>query len=165
MKRFTELFLYLFVTVFIGLSVSTAAQPDVKIKDNSLRHALVIGNGAYISAPLKNPVNDALDMSKSLKSLGFRIIEEINANRKAMEDADHKRAKNTFSRGKGRSQHDAVIKVYGLGYMVEGKPHFFRVGVGLHLLLRQQVLAQPRLRHPADLRGAFPKMMIDGLVI
>ncbi|MBP7231744.1 MAG: caspase family protein [Syntrophaceae bacterium] len=30
--------------------------------------ALFIGNGAYSSGPLKNPVNDAEDMAKALKT-------------------------------------------------------------------------------------------------
>lgn len=37
------------------------------------RHALVIGNGAYASAPLSNPRNDAELMSATFKSLGFAV--------------------------------------------------------------------------------------------
>ena len=33
------------------------------------RVALVIGNGAYQSSPLKNPVNDATDMAQALQLL------------------------------------------------------------------------------------------------
>ncbi|MFA6922248.1 MAG: caspase family protein, partial [Gallionella sp.] len=39
------------------------------------RIALVIGNGAYSNAPLKNPVNDAKDMAIKLRGLGFDVIE------------------------------------------------------------------------------------------
>ncbi|MDD5300178.1 MAG: SUMF1/EgtB/PvdO family nonheme iron enzyme [Gallionella sp.] len=42
------------------------------------RIALVIGNGAYTSSPLKNPVNDAKDMAKKLRGLGFVVIERSN---------------------------------------------------------------------------------------
>lgn len=42
------------------------------------RIALVIGNGAYANAPLKNPVNDAKDMAKKLRGLGFIVIERNN---------------------------------------------------------------------------------------
>ena len=35
------------------------------------RIALVIGNSAYSSGPLKNPVNDATDMAAMLKASGF----------------------------------------------------------------------------------------------
>ena len=42
------------------------------------RVALVIGNGAYKSAPLRNPVNDAKDMADKLRGLGFVVIERSN---------------------------------------------------------------------------------------
>ncbi|MBU1231094.1 MAG: caspase family protein [Proteobacteria bacterium] len=51
------------------------------------RVALVIGNGAYPTAPLKNPVNDARDMANALKSLGFEVIARENAGLRQMEDA------------------------------------------------------------------------------
>ena len=38
------------------------------------RHALVIGNSAYINGPLRNPVNDARAMSKALGEVGFDTI-------------------------------------------------------------------------------------------
>jgi len=38
------------------------------------RIALVIGNGAYRNAPLKNPVNDAGAMAERLKQLGFTVM-------------------------------------------------------------------------------------------
>ncbi len=34
-------------------------------------YALVIGNGAYQSGPLRNPVNDATDMAETLVGFGF----------------------------------------------------------------------------------------------
>ena len=49
------------------------------------RVALVIGNSDYISSPpLKNPVNDALDMQKVLKQVGFDVILRTNANKGQM---------------------------------------------------------------------------------
>ena len=48
------------------------------------RVALVIGNGDYSSAPLKNPVNDAKSMTKTLTKLGFQVIEGTNLTRKQM---------------------------------------------------------------------------------
>jgi Caspase domain/Sulfatase-modifying factor enzyme 1 len=38
------------------------------------RLALVIGNSAYSSAPLKNPKNDAASVSRTLQMLGFEIV-------------------------------------------------------------------------------------------
>ena len=40
---------------------------------NEKRVALVIGNGAYKDAPLKNPPNDARAMAAALKELGFQV--------------------------------------------------------------------------------------------
>ena len=43
------------------------------------RVALVIGNGAYRSAPtLANPTNDAADVAASLKRSGFDVAVETN---------------------------------------------------------------------------------------
>jgi hypothetical protein len=38
------------------------------------RVALVVGNGAYKSSPLNNPVNDARAVARSLKELGFEVL-------------------------------------------------------------------------------------------
>ena len=51
------------------------------------RVALVIGNSAYPTAPLKNPVNDAHDMASTLRSLGFEVILRENASLAQMEGA------------------------------------------------------------------------------
>jgi len=46
---------------------------------------LVIGNGAYTNAPpLKNPPNDAHDISAALKALGFDVTSGINVNQRDM---------------------------------------------------------------------------------
>ena len=43
------------------------------------RTALVIGNGSYESAQLRNSVNDAKDMTEALRNLGFTVIYKQNA--------------------------------------------------------------------------------------
>ena len=53
----------------------------------SNRTALVIGNGAYQSTPLRNPVNDAGDMANVLFESGFKVILKINASQREMETA------------------------------------------------------------------------------
>lgn len=42
------------------------------------RVALVIGNAAYKGIPLRNPVNDAVDVAASLRAYGFTVIERTN---------------------------------------------------------------------------------------
>ena len=49
------------------------------------RYALVIGNGAYkYTSPLKNPINDAKDMSRALKDLNFEVTTVLDANYEKM---------------------------------------------------------------------------------
>jgi uncharacterized caspase-like protein len=49
--------------------------------------ALVIGNSAYHTAPLKNPVHDASDMAQALRELGFDVVSEDNLNQHDMKRA------------------------------------------------------------------------------
>lgn len=51
------------------------------------RVALVIGNSAYENAPLKNPVNDAQDMTQALRGLGFDVTFGENLNQNEMKRA------------------------------------------------------------------------------
>lgn len=51
------------------------------------RTALVIGNGAYSHAPLRNPVHDATDMAAALERSGFTVILRKNASLREMEEA------------------------------------------------------------------------------
>jgi uncharacterized caspase-like protein len=45
----------------------------VQVLLTAQRSALVIGNGAYKSAPLKNPLNDAQAVASSLRELGYAV--------------------------------------------------------------------------------------------
>ncbi|MBI3512684.1 MAG: caspase family protein, partial [Proteobacteria bacterium] len=69
------------------VSVAAAAQPARAPAAAEKRVALVIGNGAYKEAPLKNPVNDARAMATALQGLGFEIIKRENASQKDMNRA------------------------------------------------------------------------------
>jgi uncharacterized caspase-like protein len=83
------------------------------------RTALVIGNAMYRADPLRNAVNDATDVSATLRQLGFEVIE--------LHDADHQRMEEgveQFTRQLGRggvglfyfSGHG--VQVNGLNYLV-----------------------------------------------
>ncbi len=48
------------------------------------RLALVIGNSAYASAPLRNPTNDARAVAQALAGLGFEVMHQENAGLKFM---------------------------------------------------------------------------------
>jgi len=49
--------------------------------------ALVVGNEAYSSDPLRNPVNDARAMSAMLRASGFEVMHHENENRSRMQEA------------------------------------------------------------------------------
>ncbi len=52
---------------FLEVKSSMSASGDKRV-------ALVIGNAAYKSGPLVNPVNDARAMASRLRTLGFDVI-------------------------------------------------------------------------------------------
>jgi len=67
-------------------SESRAVRPLAKKVVSDKRVALVIGNSEYASAGvLRNPLNDAQAVSKSLQSLGFEVTTITNADQKKME--------------------------------------------------------------------------------
>lgn len=51
----------------------TASIPVVAQAPGDVRLALVIGNSAYATSPLKNPSNDATSMATALQKLGFTV--------------------------------------------------------------------------------------------
>jgi hypothetical protein len=63
------------------------ADQGIDITNKSLRIALVIGNSSYLTAPLKNPVDDAIDMASMLKQKGFSVTLLNDANQRDMKKA------------------------------------------------------------------------------
>lgn len=78
------------------------------------RIALVIGNSAYETAPLKNPVNDARDIADALRSSGFEVIYKAN-----LDQNDMKRAIREFG-AKIRNGGVALFYYAGHGIQVKG---------------------------------------------
>lgn len=74
-RSFVLYCLFLFGAVAPLLAV--AAKPPPKEAAINQR-ALIIGNGKYPSAPLKNPENDAHDVSSVLRTRGFLVTEGFN---------------------------------------------------------------------------------------
>jgi len=46
--------------------------------------ALVIGNSAYVNAPLRNPKNDAIAMTSTLEELGFEVLSYTDISRRIL---------------------------------------------------------------------------------
>ena len=57
-----------------GLVLFTVWVQAADLPATDAKIALVIGNSAYKSSPLINPVNDARAISRSLKELGFEVL-------------------------------------------------------------------------------------------
>jgi uncharacterized caspase-like protein len=82
MKSFLVKITFIFFPfAFIALNSLTA------LAATEQRIALVIGNSAYESGNLINPVNDASDMATALKRLGFEVILKKNVRQRDMEEA------------------------------------------------------------------------------
>ncbi len=82
---------------------------------NESRIALVIGNSDYTRAPLKNPINDARDMSAKLRDLGFDVVERNNIKIKQIGG--------TLSEFRGKLSPGSVALVFyaGHGIQIDGE--------------------------------------------
>jgi hypothetical protein len=87
------------------------------------RTALVIGNGAYSDAPLKNPPNDATDIAAALKLMGFEVMAYTNLDQTGMKRAI--REFGTKLRAKG-----GVGLFYYAGHGVQVKGTNYLVPIG-----------------------------------
>ena len=75
------------------------------------RVALVIGNAAYSSSKLKNPVNDANDIAASLRKHGFDVKTVINGTKRQMDEA--------ISDLRKRSDKNSVALFYYAGHGIQ----------------------------------------------
>lgn len=115
------LFSAIAICTCLVFSISAIANEQRGIVISSERQALVIGNNAYQTAPLKNPVNDAEDMSRVLSELGFQVILHKNVDRRVMEDA---------IRGFGRQLRNGGVGLFyfaGHGIQLEGQNYLIPI--------------------------------------
>ena len=82
-----SVFRLVFTTVFMLLAAATARAAAAPVLTSEPRHALVIGNASYASAPLLNSANDAAAVAKVLERAGFTVDLKLNASQKQMQDA------------------------------------------------------------------------------
>jgi hypothetical protein len=91
---------------------STAAEPRI---------ALLIGNGAYATAPLRNPINDARAMERALKTVGFDVIRLENATKLQMERSIRELS--------ARLKQETISLVYYAGHGIQVNGHNFLIPV------------------------------------
>ncbi len=105
-----------------GLFSAAFAQPLPTQAGSGKRVALVIGNSAYSEGPLKNPVNDARLMERTLRELGFVVVRLENANFQRMQ-----RAVGAFG-SQARGADVALIFFAGHGMQADGENYLIPVG-------------------------------------
>jgi uncharacterized caspase-like protein len=117
LRKFTVLISTL---LFLCSPVALSAE-NRGIKLHVERLALVIGNSAYQTAPLKNPLNDAEDMAATLRNLGFKVILKKNADQRTMEDTIRYFGKQLRNGGVG------LFYFAGHGVQMEGRNYLMPV--------------------------------------
>ncbi len=78
--------------------------------------ALLIGNAAYASSPLTNPINDVRSMETSLQGLGFEVMKIENASQK-----DMKKGIDDYGNKLKAGKYDVALFFYaGHGLQIKG---------------------------------------------
>ena len=105
---------------------SQIVQPNSPVMGRAERRtALVIGNAKYAVNPLLNPVNDANDMARALRSVGFEVIEINNATLAQMRDATRRFADRLASSDVG------LVYYSGHGVEVKGRNYLIPVNADI----------------------------------
>lgn len=105
--------------------------PSVAEINADRRVALLIGNGAYKTSPLKNPVNDARDMAATLRDCGFEVIQRENLTRREMEEQIREFGK--------QLTRDTVALFYYSGHGLQVKGNNYLVPVDARIEKEQDV--------------------------
>lgn len=115
------LFLSVFLIFFLNYFLIAIDQSGSREK----RVALIIGNAAYKRYPLKNTVNDAVDISDALRSRGFEVISSTDADYRKMWGAIR-------AFGKKLQNSDIGLFYYsGHGIQVDGVNYLIPVNSGI----------------------------------
>lgn len=111
---------------------NTKGYKVVEDNDNIItgnKTALVIGNAKYkFVSPLTNPPNDAEDIAKALKKLGFKVILKVNISNQEMENSVEEFRKELTSR-KGIG----LFYYSGHGMQVDGDNYLIPVDADLKI--------------------------------
>jgi uncharacterized caspase-like protein len=119
---------FLTLSVLAGIGHACAAPSEPRI-------ALVVGNSAYRNAPpLRNPVNDARDMAKALRELGFQVIQLENGTKQQLE-----RAIGQFS---AKLTDSSVGLFYYSGHGIQENGHNYLIPVEAELATEGSVMLE-----------------------
>jgi hypothetical protein len=79
--------LLIILTIIIPTAHSTPKSGELIYIGNNKPLALIIGNRSYQYKPLRNTINDAIDIKNILQQIGFEVILKTNLNQSQMDDA------------------------------------------------------------------------------
>lgn len=120
---------------WLGLFFWVSLQPAVANAPVNFRLALIVGNSAYKTAPLKNPANDARAMKEALELAGFKVNLLLDANRDQLQTA--------------LQEHQAAIRgtqglsfFYYAGHGVQLDDENFILPIDLHIQSESDIAAQ-----------------------
>ena len=109
----------------VAETIKLDKEPREAITKRDNRLAVVIGNSSYENRPLKNPINDAKDISAVLKKSGFKVIEVYDADLPKMKDAIDEFTNNL-------SQYDVGLVYYsGHGIEFSGRNYFIPINADI----------------------------------
>jgi hypothetical protein len=108
--------------------------PNVSAPSTGKRLALVVGNANYKVRPLKNPRNDADDISRSLRSSGFEVID--------LRDASLQQMRNGVRQFGDRLINNDVGLVYYSGHGVEVKGRNYFIPVNADIMREDEIADQ-----------------------
>jgi len=146
--------------LLLFLSIITATTFSQTSSSTEPRVALVIGNAEYTDSvsPLKNPVNDALDVSAKLQSLGWQVVTGSDGTRRDMlrkiaEFRDLLKAKPNAM---------ALFFYAGHGVQIEGKNYLLPVGEPFESLddVRESAISLDRVTDAFDEAKALRTLII-----
>ena len=104
------------------------------IQSNNKRIALVVGNANYRIRPLRNPRNDADDVSTALKASGFQVID--------LRDASLQQMRNGVRQFGDRLINNDVGLVYYSGHGVEVKGRNYFIPVNADIMREDEIADQ-----------------------
>lgn len=120
------------------------------------RSALVIGNGAYADGPLANAVNDAKDVTSTLRDIGFQVTLVLDADKRTIDEAVE-----AFSRRLGAGE-IGLFYFSGHGVQVEGENYLVPINARLNRQGDAQYDAVPlgKVINAVEVTSATAKIII-----
>lgn len=111
------------------LAWAVVAQAQAQTSPAAARRvALVVGNNAYATAPLLNPVNDARAMAKALESTGFTVILKLDATQPELMGALREFGNRLKDGGAGTA---GLFYFAGHGMQIRGRNFLIPVGANI----------------------------------